>query len=228
MPKVISAPDIDTKAKAHLGTGGGTGFGSGGWSGDHHDGGSGGVFPHTPPDSYRLAMWLGVASILMLFAGLSSAYIVRQGASGDWVPIAIPPLLLPNSLLLIASSVTLERSRNQLRKYGLTPAVKFWVSLTTLLGTCFLVGQFFVWKQLNAQGIYLSSNSHSSFFYLMTGAHGAHLAGGVIVLTILSIKARRQVFASESLRILMDVTSIYWHFMDGLWIYLFLLLFFWR
>ena len=228
MPTVVSPPEIDARGKADADSGGGSGFGSGGWDGDRRQWDSGGIFQHTSPDSYRLAMWLGVASILMLFAGLSSAYIVRQGASGDWVPIAIPPLLLPNSLILIASSVSLERSRNQLRKNGLTAAVKFWASLTTLLGTCFLIGQFFIWKQLAAQGIYLSSNSHSSFFYLMTGAHAAHLAGGVIVLTILSVKARRQLFASESLRILMDVTSIYWHFMDGLWIYLFLLLFFWR
>ena len=228
MPTVISPQEAKINTKPDHGSEGGAGFGSAGWDGDRHDWYSGGGTPQTSPDSYRLAMWLGVASILMLFAGLSSAYIVRQGASGDWVSIAIPPLLLPNSLLLIASSVTLGRSRNQLKKYGLTPAVKFWLSLTTLLGVGFLVGQVFIWKQLAAEGIYLSSNSHSSFFYLMTGVHGAHLAGGVLVLTILSIKARRQVLASQSLRTLMDVTSIYWHFMDGLWIYLFLLLFFWR
>ena len=228
MPPVVTHQEVETATQPDHGSGGGFGFGSSGGDGDRHGWDPSGGSLQTSPDSYRLAMWLGVASILMLFAGLSSAYIVRQGASGDWVPIAIPSLLLPNSLLLVASSVTLKRSRNQLKKDGLTPAVKFGLNLTTLLGAGFLIGQFFIWKHLSAQGIYLSSNSHSSFFYLMTGAHGLHLAGGVIVLTILSIKAHRQVFATESLRTLMDVTSIYWHFMDGLWIYLFLLLFFWR
>ena len=228
MPTVISPQEVGIAIQPDHSSGGGAGPGSNGWDGDRHRWDSGSGFRQTSPDSYRLAMCLGVASILMLFAGLSSAYIVRQGASGDWVPIAIPPLLLPNSLLLVFSSVTLKRSRNLLKQDGLTSAVKFWLSLTTLLGACFLIGQIFIWKELSAQGIYLSSNSHSSFFYLMTGAHGFHLAGGVLVLTILSIKACRQVFATESLRTLMDVTSIYWHFMDGLWIYLFLLLFFWR
>jgi cytochrome c oxidase subunit 3 len=228
MPTVISPQEVEMANQPDHGSGGGFGFGSSGGHGDWHGWDPSGGSMRTSPDSYRLAMWLGVASILMLFAGLSSAYIVRQGASGDWVSIAIPPLLLPNTLVLAASSVTLKRSRNLLKKNGLTPAVKFWLCLTTLLGACFLIGQIFVWKELSAQGIYLSSNSHSSFFYLMTGAHGFHLAGGVIVLSILSFKACRQVFATKSLRTLMDVTSIYWHFMDGLWIYLFLLLFFWR
>ena len=83
-------------------------------------------------------------------------------------------------------------------------------------------------KTLVAQGIYLSSNSHSSFFYLMTGAHAAHLAGGVISLLVLAGMSWRQVYATRGLRILADVTATYWHFMDGLWIYLFVLLFFWR
>jgi len=228
MPTVISPQKIESTAQPDHGSGGGAGFGSDGRDGARHGWDSGGGSLHTSPDSYRLAMWLGVASILMLFAGLSSAYIVRQGASGDWVSIAIPPLLLPNSLLLIASSVTLERSRTRLKKHGLTPAVKFWVSVTALLGVGFLAGQIFIWKQLAAQGIYLKSDSHSSFFYVMTGVHGVHLAGGVIALIFLSAKAWKQDFTSTSLRTLMDVTSIYWHFMDGLWIYLFLLLFFWR
>ena len=228
MPTVITPQETEIITPPDHGSGGGSGFGSSGWDGDGYGWSPGGGVPQTSPDSYRLATWLGVASILMLFAGLSSAYIVRQGASGDWVSIAIPPFLLPNSLLLIASSVSLERSRNQLRKYGLIPAVRFWLNLTVLLGASFLAGQILIWKQLAAQGIYLNSNSHSSFYYLMTGAHGVHLAGGVIVLAILSIRAQRQLVANQSLRTLMDVTSIYWHFMDGLWIYLLLVLLFWR
>ena len=174
-----------------------------------------------------MGMWLGLASIVMLFAGLSSAYIIRSGGASDWRAISIPGFLIPNSLILLASSVTLEMFRRRLT-VALTPQARFWIGLTTLLGAAFLVGQISVWKTLVAQGIYLSSNSHSSFFYLMTGAHAAHLAGGVISLLVLAGMSWRQVYATRGLRILTDVTAIYWHFMDGLWIYLFVLLFFWR
>jgi hypothetical protein len=109
MPTVISPHEVEVTPQPDHGSGGGFGFGSPGGDGDRHGWDPSGGSLQSSPDNYRLAMWLGVASILMLFAGLSSAYIVRQGASGDWVPIAIPPLLLPNSLLLVASSVTLKR-----------------------------------------------------------------------------------------------------------------------
>ena len=172
-------------------------------------------------------MWLGLASILMLFAGLSSAYIIRLGGSPDWRAISIPGFLIPNSVILLASSVTLEMFRRKLTA-ELTLQARFWIGITTLLGAAFLAGQIGIWKSLVAQGIYLSSNSHSSFFYLMTGAHAVHLAGGVITLLVLTVMAWCQVQATRGLRILADVTAIYWHFMDGLWIYLFVLLFFWR
>jgi len=163
----------------------------------------------------------------MLFAGLSSAYIIRLGGSSDWRAIRIPGFLIPNSVILLASSVTLELFRRKL-PVALTAEARFWISVTTLLGAAFLAGQIGIWETLVAQGIYLSSNSHSSFFYLMTGAHAVHLAGGVIALLVLATMAWRQVHATRGLRILADVTAIYWHFMDGLWIYLFVLLFFWR
>ena len=172
-------------------------------------------------------MWLGLASVVMLFAGLSSAYIIRLGGSSDWTAISIPGFLIPNSVILLASSVTLEMFRRKLT-VALTPQARLWIGVTTLLGAAFLAGQIGIWRALVAQGIYLSSNSHSSFFYLMTGAHAVHLAGGVITLLVLAAMSSRQAYATRGLRILADVTAIYWHFMDGLWIYLFVLLFFWR
>jgi cytochrome c oxidase subunit 3 len=172
-------------------------------------------------------MWLGVASIVMLFAGLSSAYAFRLGASEDWRSISIPAFLLPNSGVLLASSLTLEFFRRALRREE-NAAAKVWIGLTALLGATFLAAQIWIWKALSAQGIYLSSNPHSSFFYLMTGAHAVHLAGGVMALLTLCWKVSRQVRFTRGLQTFSDVTAIYWHFMDGLWIYLFLLLFFWR
>ena len=225
MPVTLAPPQIERKPKSRGPSNGG--FGKGGRGDDSHRWDSGDGEHQTSADSYRLAMWLGLASIVMLFAGLSSAYIIRLGGSSDWRAIRIPGFLIPNSVILLASSVTLEMFRRKLT-VALTAEGAFWIGITTLLGAAFLAGQIGIWKTLVAQGIYLSSNSHSSFFYLMTGAHAVHLAGGVITLLVLAAMAWRQVYATRGLRILADVTAIYWHFMDGLWIYLFVLLFFWR
>jgi cytochrome c oxidase subunit III len=225
MPVTLAPPQIERRPKARGPSDGG--FGRGGPGDDSHRWDPGDGEHQTSADSYRLAMWLGLASIVMLFAGLSSAYIIRSGGASDWRAISIPRFLIPNSIILLASSVTLEMFRRRLT-VALTPQARFWIGLTTLLGAAFLAGQISIWKTLVAQGIYLSSNSHSSFFYLMTGAHAVHLAGGVISLLVLAGMSWRQVYATRGLRILADVTAIYWHFMDGLWIYLFVLLFFWR
>ncbi len=225
MPVTLAPPQIEKKPKSRGPSDGG--FGRGGWGDDSRRWDSGDGEYQTSADSYRLGMWLGLASILMLFAGLSSAYIIRLGGSSDWRTISIPGFLIPNSLILLASSVTLEMFRRKLA-VALAPQARLWIGITTLLGVAFLAGQIGIWRTLVAQGIYLSSNSHSSFFYLMTGAHAVHLAGGVVTLLVLAGMSWRQVYATRGLRILADVTAIYWHFMDGLWIYLFVLLFFWR
>jgi cytochrome c oxidase subunit 3 len=101
------------------------------------------------------------------------------------------------------------------------------LTVTLLLGVVFLAGQLLAWRQLAAQGIFLGTSPHGSFFYLLTGTHGLHLLGGIIALTYV-------VFGSWRLRytrrhhIAVDLTALYWHFMDGLWVYLFVLLFLWR
>jgi cytochrome c oxidase subunit III len=224
MPVTLAPPQIESDPKRQSPGGG---FGPGGPGDASHRWDPGDGENQTSADSYRLGMWLGLASIVMLFAGLSSAYIIRLGSSSDWRAVNIPAFLIPNSVILLASSITLEVFRRKLRP-ALASEVRFWISITALLGIAFLAGQIAIWKSLAAQGIYLSSNSHSSFFYLLTGAHAVHLAGGVITLLVLTALAWRQVYATRGLRILTDVTAIYWHFMDGLWIYLFVLLFFWR
>ena len=101
------------------------------------------------------------------------------------------------------------------------------MTLTCLLGAAFLVGQLWIWRLLADQGIYLSGNPHSSFFYLLTGVHGVHLLGGVAGLAYLTARAWSSA-ARKPARASLNVTSLYWHFMDGLWIYLLVLLFFWR
>jgi cytochrome c oxidase subunit III len=174
---------------------------------------------------YRIGMLVSLASIAMLFTSLSSAYIVRSGVTYDWYPIAVPRVMFGSTALLILSSISIEIARRKL-KQGLAESYSKYLLLTSLLGLGFLVSQLIAWRQLAAQGIYISTHPHSSFFYVLTGAHAVHIAGGLLALGFLWLRGRR--FVEAKLRATADAVSIYWHFMDALWIYLFLLLFLWR
>ena len=179
---------------------------------------------------YRIGMWVGLASVGMMFTSLSSAYIVRSASANDWIALPFPRVLLASTTLLIGSSVTLEIARRKLKAALGGPYAK-WLSLTVLLGIGFLVAQVFAWRQLAGQGIYVASHPHSSFFYLLTGTHAVHLVGGLLGLTFLWLRSRRQVTEKALIakrKAATDAVTIYWHFMDALWIYLFLLLFLWR
>ena len=108
---------------------------------------------------------------------------------------------------------------------------KRWLLLTTALGVGFLGSQLLAWRQLVGQGIYVSSNPHSSFFYLLTATHGLHLLGGLLAVAYLLVRTTKlqgNNQAQSGSRAAVGAVTLYWHFMDGLWIYLFLLLFFWR
>jgi cytochrome c oxidase subunit 3 len=177
-----------------------------------------------------VGMWVALGSILMMFTALTSAYIVRTRLSDDWRPLWMPHMLWLSTALILVSSITFEVARSSLKK-GREQAYSRWLLLTVLLGLGFLAAQFLSWRQLVAQGIYLDSNPHSSFFYLLTGVHGLHLLGGILALDYLLLRNRRQGGKSEARekrQVVADVVGIYWHFLDGLWVYLFLLLFFWR
>jgi len=103
--------------------------------------------------------------------------------------------------------------------------------LTAALGVVFVGSQLLAWRALARQGVYVASNPHSSFFYLFTAAHGVHVLGGIIALTYLLLRTRKKrgTVEGELKRIgAADAATIYWHFMDGLWVCLFLLLFFWK
>src|SRR5690349_7277239 len=195
-----------------------------------HDGFPG---PDSRGNRYRIGMWVGLASVAMMFTSLSSAYIVRSASSNDWTPLPMPRVLLVSTALILSSSVTLEFARRKLRA-GLNALYKRWLLITVILGLAFLVAQLFAWRQLTRQGIYLASNPHSSFFYLLTGAHALHLMGGLVGSLFLSLRWRRpmndttETTSMAKRKAATDAVTVYWHFMDALWIYLFLLLFLWR
>jgi len=179
---------------------------------------------------YRLGMWVALASVVMLFTSLSSAYIVRAASSSDWHPLPMPRILLLSTALILVSSGTLEAARRRSKSVA-NSAYQPWLLITLVLGVGFLVSQLMAWRQLVRQGVYVASNPHSSFFYLLTAAHAVHLFGGLLALAYLLLRRRApkgdQVSQSKS-QAKADAVTIYWHFMDFLWLYLFVLLFYVR
>src|SRR5260370_31649950 len=192
--------------------------------------GQGGDSLRFSADRYRIGVWVAIGSILMLFVALTSAYIVRSASSNDWQPIAMPKVLWLSTALIIVSSITMEISRRSLKQqrnfgYGR------WLMITVALGLAFLASQLLAWRQLVRQGVYMASNPYNSFFYLFTAAHGLHLLGGILALGYFLVRTtrKRSTVDGELRRVgAADAATIYWHFMDALWIALFLLLFFWK
>jgi cytochrome c oxidase subunit III len=192
--------------------------------------GQGGDFLRFSPARYRIGVWMAISSILMLFVALTSAYIVRSASSNDWQPIAMPKVLWLSTALILISSMTMEISRRSLKQQR-DQAYGRWLIMTVALGLAFLATQLFAWRQLVRQGVYLASNPYNSFFYLFTAAHGLHLLGGILALAYLLLRTtrKRNTVEGELRRVgAADAATIYWHFMDGLWVGLFFLLFFWK
>ena len=215
------------------GRGNGRGPGGGGPNGPGGPGGGGGEEPRPfSPDRYRIGVLVGLASILMMFTALASAYVVRSGlpTSTDWRGGDMPSFVYLSTGLILLSSLTFTRAKSALR-HKEPAAYKLWLGVTLLLGAGFLASQILAWRELVGRGLYLASNPHSSFFYVLTGLHALHLSGGILALALLYAYARRaeeNVEADLKRRTLTDVVGIYWHFMDGLWVFLFLLLLLWR
>lgn len=205
----------------------GGGGGSLGGGDDGHDGGGGdhgepsGRRDLVPQRTYITGMTVGLGGILMFFMALVSAYIVRKGMpNSGWIPLPVfPRILWFNTAVLIASSFTLAHSRKLFRADD-EAGFRHWWGVTTILGFFFLVGQIIVWGKFASAGVYLSTNPSSSFFYLFTAAHGLHLFGGVVALLAVLFRPTHRLTRSTAT----EVVSMYWHFMDGLWVFLFLLL----
>jgi cytochrome c oxidase subunit III len=183
------------------------------------------VFQNDRFDPAQTGMWVALAAITMSFAALTSALVVRQGIGVVWGHIIFPPILFSNTFVLLASSVTLEFARRRITSYARgierNKAVPMrWLAMTLFLGLLFIGGQYAVWLQLKSQGLYLATNTSSSFFYLFTGVHAVHILGGLLGLVYVMSKFRRSVLRRSTFA----ACAQYWHFMDALWLYLLLLL----
>ena len=166
-----------------------------------------------------------LAAVVMFFAALTSAFIVRRGLSNDWISTRMPGVIWLNTAALLASSAVLELARRALRAGRRENFNRLWIAGSGL-GVLFLAGQYAAWLELRAQGIYLATNPSSSFFYLLTAAHAVHLIGGVVALLYVSVQALRLQLGPGK-RTAIDVTAVYWHFLDGLWVYLLILFLVW-
>jgi cytochrome c oxidase subunit 3 len=220
MPGTIVSDEVELIIEKKGGGGGGTAPPAGGDGGGGDDGK---MRPNrrVSPGRYYTGIAIAIISVLMFFMALASAFLVRKGGP-DWVPVQIPWLLWVNTAVLLASSGTLELARKRLAHADVDGFKRFWL-VTTILGVIFLVGQVVAWRILVGQGIYLASNPASSFFFIFTGAHGLHLLGGVAGLIYV---ARRNFDKAKVTRtVAAEVTSYYWHFMDGLWLFLLALMY---
>lgn len=190
----------------------------------------GGGGDHQPPErqfpvsSYRMAIWLAIASMTMMFVALTSAYIVNQAK--DHL-LALPPILWLSSAVILACSVTIELARRSLRRRTEEGLMR-WLGVTTGLGLVFLVSQYLAWRYLRAEGFYVNTNPHAGYAFMLTALHALHLAGGLLVLIYVTVRVRMGDWAAARKRVSVDATAIYWHFLAGLWIFLFVLVFFWR
>lgn len=177
-----------------------------------------------PPRAYVTGMLIALSAIVMFFVAIVSAEVVRRGApSGDWQPLragsTLWQILSLNTVVLLTSSFTLVHARSRARSSDEAGFSRWWI-ITCALGIAFLAGQLLAWRQLVAAGLYLATNPSSSFFYLITAAHGVHLAAGIVALLVVALRPARKMAQSTAL----EITSIYWHAMDAIWIFLFVFL----
>jgi cytochrome c oxidase subunit III len=175
----------------------------------------------TSPRRYQTAVILAMLSIVMFFMALAVAFLVRKMAT-DWVPVHLPFMVWVNTIVLLASSGTIELARRKQAEGDLKGFRTLW-QVTTGLGVLFVIGQLIAWRELVAKGFYVSTNPASSFFYIFTAAHGVHLLGGVGALCYVLFRNFENTKLTQS--VAAEVTSHYWHFMDGLWLFLLALLY---
>jgi cytochrome c oxidase subunit 3 len=169
----------------------------------------------------KFALWLFLVTVVMIFAALTSAYIVRQ-AEGNWLEYELPEIFWVTSGIVILSSISLQVAYFAAKKDNFL-GLRIGMVATVLLGIGFLVGQWYSWVALVDREVFFVGNPSGSFLYVFTGLHAVHLISGVIFLIIVLISTFRYKVHSQALNTL-EMATTYWHFLGGLWLYLFLFL----
>jgi cytochrome c oxidase subunit III len=169
----------------------------------------------------KFALWLFIVTVVMIFASLTSAYIVRQ-SEGNWLEFDLPTIFWYTSGIIVFSSITLHFAYLSARKDELSK-LRLGMVITSVLGIAFLVGQWYSWAALVDRDVYFVGNPAGSFLYVFTGLHAIHLISGVIFLIIVLISSFRYKVHSKNMDV-MEMCVTYWHFLGGLWLYLFMFL----
>jgi cytochrome c oxidase subunit 3 len=171
---------------------------------------------------HKFTLWVAIGSILMMFAGLTSAYIVKR-SQASWLMIEIPTMFWYSTATILASSVTVQLALKALKKREMVNYERL-LLVTAVLGVLFIVLQVVGFRQFAAQDIRLvgaGSNASYSFLLAISGLHGVHVLGGVVALVVIAIRALNSSTRSYS-SIPLEIAATYWHFVDALWIYLFI------
>jgi len=168
---------------------------------------------------HKFALWVGIAGIVMMFGAFTSAYVIRR-AAGNWLEFKLPDIFFLNTVVIVASSFTLHYAYTSFKK-GREKLYKSLLLTTFALGIVFVVLQYQGWQAMNAIGATFTVNPSSSFIYVISGLHAAHVLGGVAALIVALTHAfvlpfkptirRKQRF---------ELVCHYWHFVDVLWVYL--------
>ena len=172
-------------------------------------------------DPKKFAMWLFIVSAFMMFAALTSAYLVRK-AGGNWFEFELPSLFYLTTGIILASSATMHWAYISAKRDNLE-MTKVAIAITALLGVSFFVGQFMGWGQLVRESVHLVGNPSGSFVYVLSGMHMLHIIGGVVFLLIVLVAAFKYKVHSKRLSQI-ELCATYWHFLDVLWLYLFVFL----
>ncbi|MCE2708028.1 MAG: heme-copper oxidase subunit III [Bacteroidota bacterium] len=169
----------------------------------------------------KFALWLFLVTVVMIFAALTSAYIVRQ-AEGNWLEYELPEIFWLTSALVIISSLAMQWAYYSAKKDNFL-SLRIGIVFALLFGMAFLVGQWYSWVALVDRQVFFVGNPAGSFLYVFTGLHAVHLISGVIFLIIVLISTFRMEVHAKALDTL-EMATTYWHFLGGLWLYLFLFL----
>lgn len=169
----------------------------------------------------KFALWLFMVTVVMLFAAWTSAYIVRQ-AEGNWLDYDLPEIFWLTSGIVVLSSITLQWAYFSAKKDNFVQ-LRLGMVLTVILGIAFLIGQWYSWIALVDRDVFFVGNPAGSFLYVLTGMHGLHLISGLIFLIIVLISSFQFKVHSKAM-VPMEMLTTYWHFLGGLWLYLFLFL----
>ncbi len=167
----------------------------------------------------KFALWAGMASIVMMFMGLTSAYIIKQ-SGGNWIEYRIPSIFFWSTAVIVLSSIALHNSYRSFLN-GNEGKYKGLLIVTGILGLAFVTMQYFGWIELFKVGVDLKGNPSGSFFYLITAIHVAHVLAGIAAITVACFHAYALKYkVTEKRKNRFELVLHYWHFVGFLWVYI--------